>query len=128
MNEHITHRHCGSCKRFTLTTFWQKFCEINIFIVCCFHENCQVRVTHNTVETEFYCHTVWKFEKFFPTILSQKFRQINFFTKELYTVYNRFHEIFEMGENLRNYHTAQCGKHSVEITGILSHTFLAKIS
>ena len=33
-----------------------------------------------------------------------KFRQSNFFTKELYTV-NWFHEIFEMGENLRNYHT-----------------------
>ena len=49
----------------------------------------------------------WKLENISPTIFSQKFRQSNFFTKELYCkLISR--KLFEMWENLRNYHTALC--------------------
>ena len=48
--------------------------------------------------------TVWKFENFSPTIFLQKFRQSNFFTKELYckSISRKF---FEVGVNFWHYHT-----------------------
>ena len=42
--------------------------------------------------------------KFFPHDILQKFRQINFFTKELYCK-SIWRKIFTVGENFRNYHT-----------------------
>ena len=47
--------------------------------------------------------TVCKFEKFFPHDILEKFRQINFFTKELYCK-SIWRKIFAVGENFRNFH------------------------
>ena len=49
---------------------------------------------------------MWKFKNFSPTMFLQKFRQSNFFTKELYCklISRKF---FEVGVNFRNFHTVQ---------------------
>ena len=49
------------------------------------------------------CHSV-EICKFFPHDILQKFRQINFFTKELYCK-SIWRKIFAVGENFRNFHT-----------------------
>ena len=49
--------------------------------------------------------TVWKFANFFPHHdILQNFRQINFFTKELYCK-SIWRKIFAVGKNFRNFHT-----------------------
>ena len=48
--------------------------------------------------------TVWKFANFSPTIFLQKFRQIKYFTKELYCK-SIWRKIFAVGENFWNFHT-----------------------
>ena len=48
--------------------------------------------------------TVWKFENFSPTLFLQKFRQTNFFTKDLYCI-SIWRKKFQVGENFWNYHT-----------------------
>ena len=53
-----------------------------------------------------YTLTVWKLKNFSPMVFSQKFRQSNFFIKELYCkLISRI--FFEMGVNYRRYHTVQ---------------------
>ena len=60
-------------------------------------------------------HTLW-----------QKFRESNFFLKKLLKSW--FHEIFSLIDWERIYSSSTLLVHSVEITEIYSHTFLAKIS
>ena len=43
--------------------------------------------------------------KFFPHDILQKFRQINYFTKEFYCK-SIWRKIIAVGENFRNFHTA----------------------
>ena len=51
---------------------------------------------------------VWKFANFFPHHdILQNFRQINFFTKELYCK-SIWRKIFAVGKNFRNFHTVWC--------------------
>ena len=51
--------------------------------------------------------TVRKFATFSPTIFIQKFRQIKYFTKELYCK-SIWRKNFRSGENFWNFHTVQC--------------------
>ena len=52
----------------------------------------------------FHHFTVWKFENFSPRFFLQKFRQSNYFTKELHCklISRKF---FEVGVNFRHYHS-----------------------
>ena len=66
--------------------------------------------------------TVWKFEHFSPTIFSQKFRQSNFFTEEVFSklISRKF---FEVGVNFRHFHTVHRSiveKKSVKSTTVFS--------
>ena len=98
--------------KFTLTYFWQKFRESNFFFFCSrnyyktdFSEKISVienvafstlaMHAFNTTLSLPYATVVHSVEicKFFPHDFLQKFRQIDFFTKELYCK-NQFDEKF----------------------------------
>ena len=75
--------------------------------------------------------TVWSFDNLSPTIFSQKFRQSNSFTKrvKLYCklIWRKF---FEMGGNLRNYHTVkqEYSKSSLYVGRSFSNKISKKLS
>ena len=87
-------------RNFTATVFTQNFRQINNFTVNWFD------VKNFVWQWIFRFSTLHSVEicKFFPHDILQKFRQINFFTKELYCK-SIWRKNFAVGENFWNYHT-----------------------
>ena len=112
-----------SLRNFCIT--WKLFREINFLVNCLLRKLFSRKFFRklwykNFVKSRVCCHSVeiWTFS---PTILLQKLRQSNFFTKELYCKLISRKKI-QVGVNFRDYHTVLCGNY-----GILSPFFLKKL-